>query len=72
MSLDEIHEGVKPAQSPFVTSSGSSEYDTMAYNADMKRFRQVALSSQEFPSGELGSSSNDSRDMSSHNGQHKF
>ncbi|EEF40848.1 proline-rich receptor-like protein kinase PERK4 [Ricinus communis] len=65
VSLDALNEGTKPGQSSmFSSSNGSSDYDTSSYNADMKKFRQVALSSQEFGSSELGTSSNDSRDMS--------
>lgn len=42
--------------SAFISSSGSSEYDTMQYNADMIKFRQAIMSSQEFnDSGELSS-----------------
>ncbi|KAL5557269.1 hypothetical protein UlMin_039505 [Ulmus minor] len=63
VSLDDLNEGVRPGQSSIYTSSGSSDYDTNAYNADMKKFRKMALSSQEFVSSEFGASSNDSREM---------
>ncbi|KAI4330351.1 hypothetical protein MLD38_028648 [Melastoma candidum] len=62
VSLDDLNEGMKLGQSPAVTS-GSSDYDTGSYNADMKRFRQVALSSQDFGSSEYGTSSGGSREM---------
>ncbi|XP_050228822.1 proline-rich receptor-like protein kinase PERK4 [Mercurialis annua] len=62
VSLDDLNEGTKPGQSSIF--NGSSDYDTTTYNADMKKFRQMALSSQEFGSSEHGTSSNDSRDMS--------
>lgn len=66
VSLDDLNEGTKPGQSSVFnpTSGGSSDYDTQAYNADMKKFRKLALSSQEFGSSEFGTSSNDSREMS--------
>ncbi|KAB5556876.1 hypothetical protein DKX38_007785 [Salix brachista] len=59
--LDDLNEGTKPGQSSiFSGSNGSSDYDASSYNADMKRFRQVALNSQEFGSSEHGTSSNES------------
>nr|TKS00179.1 proline-rich receptor-like protein kinase PERK4 [Populus alba] len=59
--LDDLNEGTKPGQSSvFSGSNGSADYDASSYNADMKRFRQVALNSQEFGSNELGTSSNES------------
>lgn len=66
MSLDALYEGVKPGQSNIygMASGTSSDYSQTSYNADMKKFRQIALSSQEFQSSEgEGSSSNDSREM---------
>ncbi|XP_024932879.3 proline-rich receptor-like protein kinase PERK4 [Ziziphus jujuba] len=73
VSMDEINDGVKPGHTAFFPSSSSSEYDTNAYNADMKKFRQMALSSQDFGmSGEYGTgSSNDSREMAN-NGTQRF
>ncbi|CAN1121875.1 Proline-rich receptor-like protein kinase PERK5 [Linum perenne] len=67
-SLDHLNEGVRPGQSTIFGAGGGGsggEYDIGAYNADMARFRQVALSSQEFDSSEHGTSSttSDSRDM---------
>ncbi|CAN0919417.1 Proline-rich receptor-like protein kinase PERK4 [Linum grandiflorum] len=66
-SLEQLNEGVRPGQSSIFGAAGGSggEYDMGAYNADMARFRQVALSSQEFDSSEHGTSStaSDSRDM---------
>lgn len=69
VSLDDLNEGTKPGQSSvFSSSNASSDYD---YNSDMKKFRQVALSSQEFVSStEHGTSSSDSREMG-HVGIHK-
>lgn len=63
VSLDDLNEGVRPGQSAIYTSSGSSDYDANAYDADMKKFRKMALTSQEFVSSEFGTSSNDSREM---------
>ncbi len=59
VSLDDLNEGVKPGQSSVYSSS--SDYDTTAYNTDMKKFRKMALSSQD--SSEFGTSSNESREM---------
>ncbi|XP_062076162.1 proline-rich receptor-like protein kinase PERK4 [Humulus lupulus] len=65
VSLDDLNEGVRPGHSSIYTSSGSSDYDANAYNADMKKFRKMALTSQEFVSSEFGTStSGDSHDMS--------
>ncbi|CAN6680320.1 unnamed protein product [Malus baccata var. baccata] len=65
VSLDNLNEGTKPGQSSmFNAGGGSSDYDTQAYNADMKKFRKLALSSQELGSSDYGTSSNDSREMS--------
>ncbi|ESQ50600.1 hypothetical protein EUTSA_v10022596mg [Eutrema salsugineum] len=65
VSLDALNEGVKPGHSNIYGTSGtSSDYSQTSYNADMKKFRQIALSSQEFQSSECeGSSSNDSREI---------
>ena len=62
VSLDDLNEGVRPGHSSIYTSSGSSDYDVNAYNADIKKFRKV-LASQEFASSEFGTSSSDSREM---------
>ncbi|XP_010414353.1 PREDICTED: proline-rich receptor-like protein kinase PERK4 [Camelina sativa] len=66
VSLDALTEGVKPGHSNIYGSSGaSSDYSQTSYNADMKKFRQIALSSQEFPISESeGTASHDSREMS--------
>lgn len=57
-------DGVRPGQSSAFSQNGSSElYDTAAYNTDMKKFRKMALSSQEFSSGEYGTSSNEFREI---------
>ncbi|XP_061342308.1 proline-rich receptor-like protein kinase PERK4 [Gastrolobium bilobum] len=60
VSLDDLKDGMKPGYSAVHTSSsGSSEYDTMQYNADLQKFRKAVFSSQEF-----GASSSSSGDMS--------
>ncbi|XP_022775299.1 proline-rich receptor-like protein kinase PERK4 [Durio zibethinus] len=59
-SLDDLNEGVKPGQSTIYASGTSSDYSNSSYQADMKRFRQIALSSQDFgASSEYGISSSD-------------
>ncbi|TKY55810.1 Proline-rich receptor protein kinase PERK4 [Spatholobus suberectus] len=57
VSLADLKDGMKLAgNSSAYTSSGSSEYDTMQYNADMMKFRKAIMSSQEFSdSNELSS-----------------
>lgn len=46
--LDDLNEGVKPGQSSAFGSYGSSDYDALQYNEDLKNFRKVALGSQEY------------------------
>ncbi|KAG0491865.1 hypothetical protein HPP92_005263 [Vanilla planifolia] len=60
-SLEDLNEGVKPGHSSAFGSYTSSDYDTMQYKEDMKRFRKIALGSQEHgssgysvPTSELG------------------
>ncbi|KAK8587096.1 hypothetical protein V6N13_086101 [Hibiscus sabdariffa] len=61
-SLDDLNEGTKPGQSTIFGASG--EYTSSTYNADMERFRQLALGSQEFSSSNYGTSSGEnSREM---------
>jgi len=74
VSLEDLNEGVRPGQSSTFGSNGSSDYDAGSYNADMKKFRKMALASQDMGSSEYGatseyglnpsSSSSDSREMS--------
>ncbi|XWS33749.1 hypothetical protein CRYUN_Cryun22dG0110200 [Craigia yunnanensis] len=59
-SLDDLNEGVKPGHSSIYSSGTSTDYSNSSYNADMKKFRQIALSSQEMSgSSEFGTSSGD-------------
>ncbi|WCJ42475.1 Protein kinase superfamily protein [Euphorbia peplus] len=46
VALSDLNEGVRPGQSSIY--SGSSDYDTSQYNEDMKKFRKMALGSQEY------------------------
>ncbi|KAK9228137.1 hypothetical protein WN944_021085 [Citrus x changshan-huyou] len=62
-SLDDLNDGVRPGQSSaFSASNTSTEYSATSYNADMKKFRQLALGSQDFASSDYGGSS-DSREI---------
>lgn len=57
-SLEDLNEGVKPGQSAMYNPNGSGTtevYDTRAYNADMVQFKKMVMSTQEFNSGESGS-----------------
>lgn len=53
MSLSDLNEGIKPGQSTAYNSHGSSDYDTSQYNEDMKKFRKMALASQDYSSSEV-------------------
>lgn len=53
MSLSDLNEGITLGTSSVYSSHGSSDYDTVQYNEDMKRFRKMAMSSQEYPSSEV-------------------
>ena len=46
-SLSDLNEGMRPGHSNVYSSYGSSDYDTSQYNEDMKRFRRMALGTQE-------------------------
>ncbi|KAK7825529.1 proline-rich receptor-like protein kinase perk1 [Quercus suber] len=47
-SLTDLNEGIRPGHSTQYSSYGSSDYDTSQYNEDMKKFRKMALGSQEY------------------------
>lgn len=65
VSLEDLNEGARPGRSSALgVTNVTAESDGDSYNADMKKFRHMASSSQEFTSGELGNSSSDSREMS--------
>lgn len=58
VSLDDLKDGMKAGHSTvFNSSSGSDQYDTMQYNADMEKFRKAVFSSQDFGMSSAGSSS---------------
>nr|WIL59944.1 nodulation protein [Melilotus officinalis] len=63
VSLEDLKEGmIKSSGHTNAYTSSSPEYDTVQYNADMMKFRQAIMSSQEFgDSGELPS-----KDMGRH------
>ncbi|KAL2555196.1 Proline-rich receptor-like protein kinase PERK5 [Forsythia ovata] len=50
VSLSDLNEGIRPGHSSVYSSYGSSDYDAMQYNEDMKKFRKIALASQEYGS----------------------
>ncbi|KAJ4714431.1 Receptor-like kinase [Melia azedarach] len=71
-SLEDLHDGVKPGQSSIYSSNTSTDYSANSYNADMKKFRQLALGSQEFASSDYGGST-DSREINTPMAEkHKF
>ncbi|XWS69890.1 hypothetical protein CRYUN_Cryun03dG0002500 [Craigia yunnanensis] len=47
-SLSDLNEGMRTGHSNVYSSNGSSDYDTSQYNEDMKRFRRMALGTQEY------------------------
>ncbi|OIT05481.1 PREDICTED: proline-rich receptor-like protein kinase PERK1 [Nicotiana attenuata] len=56
VSLSDLNEGIRPGHSTVYSSHGSSDYDASQYNDDMKKFRKMALGSQEY--GSTGQYSN--------------
>ncbi|XP_044471629.1 proline-rich receptor-like protein kinase PERK1 [Mangifera indica] len=48
MSLSDLNEGIRPGHGNIYSSYGSSDYDTAQYNEDLKRFKKMALTSQEY------------------------
>ncbi|PIN17590.1 Serine/threonine protein kinase [Handroanthus impetiginosus] len=60
VSLSDLNEGIRPGHSTVYSSYGSSDYDTAQYNEDMKKFRKMALASQEYTS--TGQYSNPTRE----------
>ena len=62
VSLDDLNDVRKTSQSTGI----SSEYNTKMYNADLEKFKKLALSSQEFGSSDDAgnqSSSGNSQEM---------
>ncbi|XWS54899.1 hypothetical protein CRYUN_Cryun10bG0129300 [Craigia yunnanensis] len=58
VSLDDLNEAMRPGQSSrFTLSSDGIDYDSSSYSADMKKFRKLALDSQEYGSSNFGNTS---------------
>eukprot|EP01018_Ginkgo_biloba_P001912 Gb_17682 [translate_table: standard] len=56
-SLSDLNEGVRPGHSTMYSSYESSDYDSSQYSEDMKKFRKMALGSQEYGSEYSGPTS---------------
>ncbi|KDP37232.1 hypothetical protein JCGZ_06288 [Jatropha curcas] len=52
MSLDDLSDGITPGNSMIYESYGSSDYNSSQYTKDLKKFRKIALESQEVASSE--------------------
>ncbi|PHT54686.1 Proline-rich receptor-like protein kinase PERK1 [Capsicum baccatum] len=53
VSLSDLNEGIKPRHNTLCSSYTSTDYDTLQYNEDMKKFRKMALAiSQEYGSSD--------------------
>ncbi|XP_022721429.1 proline-rich receptor-like protein kinase PERK15 [Durio zibethinus] len=52
ISLDDLNEGIAPGHSRVFSSYESSDYSSTQYREDMKKFRKMALESQELDSSE--------------------
>ncbi|KAL5161144.1 Proline-rich receptor-like protein kinase PERK1 [Glycine soja] len=48
VSLADLNEGIRPGHSTMYSSHESSDYDTAQYKEDMKKFRKMALGTQEY------------------------
>ncbi|KAJ8457810.1 hypothetical protein OPV22_030736 [Ensete ventricosum] len=59
VSLEDLNEGIRPGHSRFYGSYGSSDYDSSQYNDDMKKFRKMALATQEYASGDHCAATNE-------------
>ncbi|KAG6411218.1 hypothetical protein SASPL_129296 [Salvia splendens] len=53
VSLSDLNEGITPGHSSVYSSNGSTDYDAAQYNEDMKKFRKMALGTQEYGSSGL-------------------
>ncbi|VFQ79667.1 unnamed protein product [Cuscuta campestris] len=56
VSLSDLNEGITPGHNMGYSSFGSSDYDTMQYNDDMRKFRKMALGTHDY--GSTGQYSN--------------
>lgn len=52
MPVDNLNEGITPGHSRVFGSFESSDYSSAQYKEDMKKFRKIALETQELPSSE--------------------
>lgn len=53
LSLSDLNEGIVPGHSRAYSPYGSSDYDTSQYQEDLKKFRMMALESQEQATSEF-------------------
>lgn len=66
VSLEDLNEGVMNSGQSSYFGSGSDNYDASgSYSANMKKFRKMALDSQEYGSSEYGATSEYGLDPSS-------
>lgn len=73
MSLDDLNEGFKPGHGSLFGSYGSSsDYSTTQYKEDLKKFRKMALDTQELGSSEYSGNTSEpiNPSSSSTEGQH--
>ncbi|XVF86613.1 hypothetical protein PTKIN_Ptkin18bG0056400 [Pterospermum kingtungense] len=74
MSLDDLNEGYTPGHSSFFGSYGSSsDYSTTQYKEDLKKFKKMALETQELVSSEYSGNTSEhyiNPSSSSTEGQH--
>lgn len=56
-SLEDLNEKPGKNTANFGNGAASDIYDTRAYNADMMKFRQMVMTSQDFNSSEYGATS---------------
>ncbi|PKA63477.1 Proline-rich receptor-like protein kinase PERK1 [Apostasia shenzhenica] len=68
-SIEDLNEGVKPGHSSVYGSYTSSDYDTMQYNEDMKKFRKMALASQDCGSSGYSAPTPTSQNISTSSGE---
>uniref|UniRef100_A0A1J3FJ32 non-specific serine/threonine protein kinase n=1 Tax=Noccaea caerulescens TaxID=107243 RepID=A0A1J3FJ32_NOCCA len=61
VSLSDLNEGMRPGHSNVYSSyGGSTDYDSSQYNEDMKKFRKMALGTQEYnATGEFSNPTSD-------------
>ncbi|XP_050233856.1 proline-rich receptor-like protein kinase PERK15 isoform X2 [Mercurialis annua] len=59
MSLDELSDGITPGHSMVYGSYGSIDYSSGQYKEDLKKFRKIALESQEHDSSEFSGLTSD-------------